>query len=130
MASRRSTARFATTIAVALALGAIACSGSGGDAVSGSCPPGTTERTSTNELSGPGAETREEAIRAELEAIGMDASDDAVAAGVVAAGPGGDAGTELVKIKTDGGAEVSMTLAPLDPGWAVGGSTWCAPDDG
>lgn len=58
----------------------------------------------------------------------MDASDDAVAAGVVAAGPGADAGTELVTIETDGGAEVSMTLAPLDPGWAVEGSSWCVPD--
>jgi hypothetical protein len=131
MAPRRPTARFATTtIAVALALGAIACSGSGGDADGESCPAGTTERTSTNELSGPGAETRAEAIRAELDAMGLDASDDAVAAGVVAAGPGSDAGTELVKIETDGGAEVSMTLAPVDPGWAVEGSSWCAPDDG
>lgn len=117
-------------MAVAFALGAIACSGSGSDADGESCPAGTTERTSTNELSGPGAETREEAIRAELEAIGLHASDDAVAAGVVAADPGGDAGTELVKIDTDGGAEVSMTLAPLDPGWAVEGSSWCAPDAG
>ena len=115
---------------MALALGAIACSGSGGVAEGEPCPAGTTERTSTNELSGPGAETRDEAIRAELEAIGLDASDGAVAAGVVAAAPGGDAGTELVKIETDGGAEVSMTLAPLDPGWAVEGSSWCAPDDG
>lgn len=117
-------------MAVALALGAMACSGSGGDADGESCPAGTTERTSTNGSSGPGVETREEAIRAELEAIGLDASDDAVAAGVVAADPGGDAGTELVKVETDGGAEVSMTLAPLDPGWAVEGSSWCAPDDG
>ena len=117
-------------MAVALALGAIACSRSGGDADSESCPAETIERTSTNGSSGPGAETREEAIRAELEAIGLDASDDAIAAGVVAADPGGDGGTELVKIETDGGAEVSMTLAPLDPGWAVEGSSWCAPDDG
>jgi hypothetical protein len=117
-------------MAVALALGAIACSGSGGDADGESCPAGTTERTSTNGSSGPGAETREEAIRAELEAIGLDASDDAVAAGVVAADPGGDGGTELVRIETDGGAEVSMTLAPLDPGWTVEGSSWCAPDAG
>jgi hypothetical protein len=131
MASRWSTARFATTaMAVALALGAIACSGSGGDADGESCPAWTTERTSTNGSSGPGAETREEAIRAELEEIGLDATDDAIAAGVVAADPGGDAGTEVVKIETDGGAEVSMTLAPLDPGWAVEGSSWCAPDDG
>jgi hypothetical protein len=129
MASRRSTARFATTsMAVALALGAIACSGSGGDADGEPCPAGTTERTSTNELSGPGAETREEAIRAELEQIGLDASDDAVAAGVVAAGPGGGVGTELVKVETENGVEVTMTLAPLDPGWAVEGSSWCVPD--
>lgn len=85
-------------------------------------------RTSTNDLSGPGAETREEAIRAELREIGLDASDDAVAAGVVAAGPGTNVGTELVKIETEDSIEIRMTLAPLDPGWAVEGSTWCAPN--
>lgn len=115
---------------VALALGAIACSGSERDDDGGSCPGGTIERTSTNELSSPGAETREEAIRAELKAIGLDASNDAIAAGVVAAGPGGNVGTELVKVEAEGGIEVTLTLAPLDPGWAVEGSSWCAPDDG
>jgi hypothetical protein len=129
MASRWSTARFATTaMAVALALGAIACSGFGGDADGESCPAGATERTSTNGSSGPGAETREDAIRAELEEIGLDATDDAIAAGVVAAGPGGSVGTELVKVETENGIEVTMTLAPLDPGWAVEGSSWCVPD--
>lgn len=129
MARRSSTPRFATTtLSVVLALGAIACSGSGGDADGGSCPAGTTERTSTNEVSGPGPETREEAIRAELKAVGLDASDDAIAAGVVAAGPGGNVGTELVKIETEDGTEVTMTLKPLDPGWAVEGSAWCAPN--
>ena len=113
-----------------LALGAITCSGSGDDVDTGSCPEGTIQWTSTNDLSGPGAETREEAIRAELREIGLEATDDAVAAGVVAAGPGGNVGTELVKIETDDGTEVTMTLAPLDPGWAVEGSSWCAPDDG
>jgi hypothetical protein len=115
-------------MAVALALGAIACSGSGGDADGESCPAGTTERTSTNGSSGPGAETREEAIRAELEEIGLDVTDDAIAAGVVAAGPGGSVGTELVKVEMENGIEVTMTLAPLDPGWAVEGSSWCVPD--
>lgn len=108
--------------------GAIGCAGSGGDADGGSCPAGTTERTSTNELSGPGAETREEEIRAELKAIGLDASKDPVAGGVVAAGPGGDVGTELVKVEAEDGTVVTMTLTPLDPGWAVEGSSWCAPN--
>ena len=111
-----------------LALGAIVCSGSGGDADGGSCPAGTTERTSTNEVSGQGATTREEAIRAELKAIGLDASNDAIAAGVVAAGPGGNVGTELVRVDADDGTSVTMTLAPLDPGWGVEDSSWCVPD--
>ena len=129
MVSRSSTPRFAaTTLSVVLALAAIACSGSGSDADGESCPAGMTERTSTNELGGPGADTREEAIRAELKEIGLDATDDAIAAGVVAAGPGGSVGTELVKVETENGIEVTMTLAPLDPGWAVEGSSWCVPD--
>ena len=129
MVSRSSTPRFAaTTLSVVLALAAIACSGSGSDADGESCPAGMTERTSTNELSGPGAGTRAEAIRAELKEIGLDATDDAIAAGVVAAGPGGSVGTELVKVETENGIEVTMTLVPLDPGWAVEGSSWCVPD--
>jgi hypothetical protein len=44
--------------------------------------------------------------------------------------PGGNVGTELVKVETEDGTEVTMTLAPFDPGWAVESSSWCAPDDG
>ena len=87
-----------------------------------------TERASTNEPSGPGAGTREEAIRAELKEIGLDATEDAIATGVVEAGAGGSVGSELVKVETQNGIEVTMTLAPLDPGWAVEGSSWCVPD--
>jgi hypothetical protein len=112
-------------VATALLLGSVACSDDAStDGVE--CPDGTTLRTSTNEPAGDGFETRGEAIRAELQEIGLEASDEAITAAVVAAGPGGEAGTELVEVRTEEGSVVSMTLAPLDPGWAVETSSWCA----
>ena len=123
-------ARVRNTAAAILAVMVMA-TGACSDQVDGSgCPEGTTEREAINDLAGPGAPTREDAVRAELQNLGMDATDDAVTAGVVAAGPGGNAGTELVTVETENGTEVTMTLAPLDPGWAAESSSWCAPDDG
>jgi hypothetical protein len=115
------------TIAL-LVSGAIACSGSenggGGDAP---CPAGTTEQTAINELAGDGSETREDAIRAELRNIGLEASDEEIAAGVIAAEPGGDVGSEEVRIETEGGGVATMTLQPLEPGWGVERTSWCEP---
>lgn len=84
-------------------------------------------RTSTNELNGPGFEGREEAIRAELENLDLSATDEAITTGVVQAGAGERAGTEVATIEIDGGSVATMTLVPLDPGWAVETSSWCAP---
>jgi hypothetical protein len=113
--------------AALLVSGAVACSGSEDGGGEASCPAGTTERSVINELAGDGSETREEAIRAELQRIGLGASDEAIAAGVVAAGPGGDAGTEEVRIETEGGTAATMILQPLEPGWGVERSSWCEP---
>jgi hypothetical protein len=111
--------------AIVLAIHAGACSGS--DDGGTTCPAGTTARTSTNELNGPGFEEREDAIRAELENLDLSANGEAITTGVVQAEPGERAGTEVATIETDDGSVATMTLAPLDPGWAVEASTWCAP---
>ena len=66
-------------------------------------------------------------MRAELERLEMAASDEAIAAGVVASAPGESAGTEELIVDTDQEVEITMFLAPLDPGWAVQRSTWCDP---
>jgi hypothetical protein len=114
-------------LAVLVAFLGIGCSDE--DPATGpACPAGTTERTSSNELAGEGQPTREDAIRAELQNLGLEASDEAITAGVVAAGPGENAGTEVVTIEMRDGTSATMTLAPLDPNWAVESSTWCAPD--
>jgi len=42
------------------------------------------------------------------------------------AGPGANVGTEEVEVETSEGVRITMTLKPLDPGWTVEGSTWCA----
>lgn len=114
------------SVPLALALVALSCSSTDADRTGPSCPEGTTGRTSASEVEGEGSETREDAIRAELAEIGIEASDDAVTAGVIAAGPGEDAGTEVVAVETDDGSTATFTLAPLDPGWAVERSEWCA----
>jgi hypothetical protein len=102
-----------------------ACGGDeGSDA--GDCPDGLTRWTSSNEVQGPGTETREAAIERELAEHGLEATDEAVVAGVVAAGPGGNAGTELVEIELTDGTVATMTLTPLEPGWAVSDAAWCA----
>ncbi|HWL90255.1 MAG TPA: hypothetical protein VNP90_02715 [Actinomycetota bacterium] len=105
----------------------VACSGSDGDADGSACPDGLTRTESSSDAAGPGTSTREEAVRAELERLEMAASDEAIAAGVVASAPGESAGTEELVVENDQGVEVTMLLAPLDPGWAVERSTWCEP---
>jgi hypothetical protein len=113
----------------AVLIGAAACSSSNGDseANASGCPEGTTRWESINEFAGPPADSREDAVRVELENLAMDASDDAIAAAVIAAGPGGNVGTEATEVETSEGVLVTMTLEPMDPGWAVGRSSWCAP---
>jgi hypothetical protein len=108
----------------ALAAGAM----SDDEPVPSRCPEGTTEWSSINEIAGPGASTREGAVRAELHDIGREASDEAIAAAVIAGGSGGNVGTEGVVVETSEGGVVTMTLTPLDPGWAVEVSSWCAPN--
>jgi hypothetical protein len=111
------------------AAGALAAGAMGdGEPVPSRCPEGTTERSSIGEFAGPAPDSREEAVRVELENLGMDASDGAIAAAVIAAGPGGNVGTEKAEVETSQGVLVTMTLKPLDPGWTVGGSSWCAPN--
>ena len=109
---------------------AVACSGSEGEADAVPCPTGTIQRDTGNEIAGPGAESREDAMRAELEDLGMESSDEAISAGVVASSPGASPGTEKVEILTSEGFPVTMTLAPLDPGWMVERAGWCAPIPG
>ena len=92
------------------------------------CPEGATEGSSINEVADPGAPTRERAVRAELRDIGRGASDEAIAAAVIAGGSGGNVGTEGIVVETSDRAVVTMTLTPLDPGWAVESSSWCAPN--
>jgi hypothetical protein len=108
-------------------VGVVACSEPDDEGNGGACPAGTTRRDSINELAGPAPGSREDAVRVELENLGMDASDDAIAAAVIAAGPGGDVGTEETEVETSQGVIVSMSLEPMDPGWTVGRSSWCAP---
>jgi hypothetical protein len=102
----------------------LSCSGSEEDG-SGSCPDGSTSQRSGE--SGPSAETRDEAVRAWLEREGLEATDDAISAGVIAAEPGAEAGKEVVAIEQSSGAETTLILEPLDPGWAVASATWCEP---
>jgi hypothetical protein len=64
-------------------------------------------------------------VRAELERLEMAASDEAIASGVVASAPGELPGTEELVVENDQGVEITMSLTPLDPGWAVQRSTWC-----
>ena len=108
-------------------LGALGCSGQDGGS---GCGEGFTERSRTNEVDAPGADTREDAIRAELVRLGFEASDVAIAGAVVNSKPAaGDSGREAVSVSTSEGIDIEMTLAPLDPGWAVDGSSWCVPGD-
>jgi hypothetical protein len=120
-----------TLVRVAFALlftGAIACSGSDGDG--DGCPEGTVERSSTNDATDRGAETREDAIRAELEDLELAATDDAIVAAVIAGSPGASAGTERVRIATvPETGSITMVLDPLEPGWAVRSTSYCVPDD-
>lgn len=91
------------------------------------CPEGTTQwSASTGFSEGTPAETRDEAVRRELESLRMKASKNAIAAAVIASSQGA-AGTEEIVVPTSGGVDVTMTLAPLDPGWGVERSEWCAP---
>jgi hypothetical protein len=113
------------SVSAAAVLGAIGCSGQEGDP---GCGDGFTGQSRTNEVERPGAETRDDAIRAELEELRFEASDEAVTDAVVNAIPVADPpGHEAVSVRTSEGFDVEMTLTPLDPGWAVDGSSWCEP---
>jgi hypothetical protein len=117
----RALARFAVTAAVAF--GGLSCSDSDGGSVS--CPDGTTLQESDG--GGHSAETRDDAIRHWLDSEGLEASDEAISAGVVAAEPADDPGVERVAFETSDGIEVVVLLEPLDPGWGVSAASWCEP---
>jgi hypothetical protein len=130
MATERSTHRVtggSLLLAIAFAF-ATACGGgsdgSGSDA--SPCPAGTTRRTSAGQTGGADATTREDAVRAQLDVLALEASDEAISAGVIASAPGAAAGTERLVVEAAGGVEVTMILAPQDPGWAVERAEWCA----
>jgi hypothetical protein len=110
-------------------VGAFACSGSDGAEDGSTCPEGTTPWERVEGLGdGTAADTREEAISAELEAMGRHASDEAISAAVVNGTPGSNGG-EGVEVETDDGVIVTMSLVAQNPGWLVERSTWCAPGD-
>lgn len=112
------------TLALLLVLGTIAaCSSSDGGP--GSCPEGTVPRESTG--GGASAETRDDAIRIWLEGEGLEASGDAISAGVVAAEPATDPGVERVAFETSDGVDVVVLLEPLNPGWGISSASWCGP---
>ncbi|MGH2678888.1 MAG: hypothetical protein ACRDG8_00140 [Actinomycetota bacterium] len=117
-------------VSAVVLVGAVACSGSDGAGDASACPEGTTRQEATGGYGdGTAADTREDAIRAELQSIDRRAADEEIAAGVVASAAGSD-GSEKVEIRTSDSVVVTMTLAPQNPGWRVERSTWCAPDDG
>ena len=117
-------------VSALVVLGGVTCASDAGPSQEGStgCGDGLTEHSSTIEVQGPGADTKEDAIRAELLHLGFEVSDeaigDAIAGAVPAASPRGDVG---VFMDTSEGFELFMTLTPVDPGWAVEGSSWCVP---
>ena len=131
MATNRSDGRIRALLPLALTL-VVACSGSEADTDAGpaglSCPSGTVRIEETNDVAEPGAATREDAVRTELERLGLASSDQAISTGVIGSAPGADPGTERVQIPLSEGLPVTMTLTPLDPGWAVTASSRCAPE--
>src|SRR5687767_14916985 len=96
----------AAVVLAGVLAGGGACAGSDGEADGSSCSDGSTRSESANDAAGPGAATREEAVRAELERLEMAASDEAIAAGVVASAPGGSPGTEELVVENDQGVEI------------------------
>jgi hypothetical protein len=109
-------------MSVAVVLGAVACSSSGDPG----CGEGFVGRTETHDATS--ADTREQALHAALEDLGFEASDEAITEAVVNAIPAASPpGHETVSVRTSDGLDVQMTLTPLDPGWAVHGSSWCEP---
>ena len=127
MTAARSSKLFARlSVSLVIAIWALSCSGSDEDG-SGSCPEGFTPTRSMNEAGGDGMATRDEAVSAELERLQAQASDEAIGAAVAAGQPGPNPGTERVVVDTDEFGEVTMILAPLDPGWTVERSSWCGP---
>ena len=116
------------SLAVAVAIvGVASCGGpAGGEETAPDCPDGSTRRSSTEGLStGRAVDSREAAIKAELENLETKAPADAISAGIVASSPTSD-GAENVDVATSSGV-VTMTLVPQMPGWRVERSTWCAP---
>lgn len=110
-------------------VGAMTAGCGGGERQTGSgCPQGSALRITTNEVTRPGAETRDAAVRAALERLGLTATEDAITHGIIVGSPGSSPGTEEVQVRTTDGSAITMTLAPLEPGWAVASTSWCAPD--
>lgn len=97
-----------------------------GETTTSGCPDGSTRRESDG-LSTHALESREAAIRLQLKNLGEEASDDAIAAGIVRSSQDASGG-ENVEVQTSSGL-VTITLLPQMPGWKVARSTWCAPDE-
>jgi hypothetical protein len=117
-------------LSVLVILGGVTCSNPSGLPAEGStgCGEGFTEHSTTNEVQGAGAGTKEDAIRVELLNLGFEASDEAIgnaiAGAVPAASPAGDV---AVFVRTSEGLDVYMPLTALESGWTVTGSNWCEP---
>jgi hypothetical protein len=114
---------FARLAVTAVVLVAMSCSGSA--SAPDPCPEGVPRQRSNGGIS---AETREEAVQGWFESEGLPSTSEAVSAGVIAAEPGPEPGTEVVVVASPGGTpEVTITLEALDPGWGVASATWCEP---
>ncbi len=68
-------------------------------------------------------DTREAAVHRELERLGIESADEAVASAIIQSDPQEDGGESITIATGDG--PVTMTLEPRFPGWRVGSSTRC-----
>ena len=113
-------------LVILLSIPVAACSGSDGDGSAQPCPDGSVERTATNVVADPALDSRDDAIQAGLDALGVEASKEAIADAIVSAVAVPDSHDEQLTIAVAGGTDVLLTLTPLDPGWAVERAEWCA----
>jgi hypothetical protein len=70
-------------------------------------------------------ESRDAAVKAEIDRLEIDITDDVIAAAIVRSSPAANS-AEIVTIDTATGP-VTMTLAPQMPGWRVETVSWCEP---
>ena len=70
-------------------------------------------------------ESRDAAVRTEMDRLEVDVTDDVIAAAIVHSSPAPNS-AEVVTIDTATGP-VTMTLAPQMPGWRVEAVSWCEP---